>query len=119
MEEDEDLVFKTHYELGIVKRFDFSSKLQRMSVLVKNVNEPFFKVFCKGSPEKIRELCKPDTVPANFNEILSKYTTKGLRVLALSAKMLKMDFMQSQKIERSSVESNMIFLGLLGVQNKL
>ena len=119
MDEDEDIVFKTHYELGIVKRFDFSSKLQRMSVLVKNVNEPFFKVFCKGSPEKIRELCKPDTVPANFNEILSKYTTKGFRVLALSAKMLKMDYMQSQKIERSSVESNMIFLGLLVVQNKL
>ena len=45
---DEDEVMKTHYEIGIVRRFDFSSKLQRMSVLVKNVNEPYFKIYSKG-----------------------------------------------------------------------
>lgn len=90
-----------------------------MSTLTKNVNEPYFKAFCKGSPEKIKEICKPDTIPANFNNILTKYTTKGLRVLALSSKLLKMDYIQSQKIERKDVESNMIFLGLLIVQNKL
>lgn len=116
---DEDLIFKTHYELGIIRRFDFSSKLQRMSVIVKNVNEPYFKVFCKGSPEKIKELCKPDTIPSNFNEVLSNYTTKGFRVLAISMKLLKMDYMQSQKIQREMAESNMVFLGLLVVQNKL
>jgi magnesium-transporting ATPase (P-type) len=117
--EDEDFIIRSHYELGIVRRFDFTSKLMRMSTLVKNVNEPYFKGFCKGSPEKIKELCKQDTVPPNFNEILSKYTTKGYRVLALSVKLLKMDYLQSQKIERNIVESNMIFLGLLIVQNKL
>jgi len=90
-----------------------------MSVIVKNPNELYFKGFCKGSPEKIKELCKPDTIPSNFNTVLSKYTMKGFRVLALSAKMIKMEYMQSQKIERSVIESNMIFLGLLIVQNKL
>jgi magnesium-transporting ATPase (P-type) len=45
---DEDLVLKSHYEIGIVRRFEFSSKLMRMSVLVKNVNEPYFKVYTKG-----------------------------------------------------------------------
>ena len=119
MDSDEDFLFKTHYELGIIRRFDFSSKLQRMSVIVKNVNEPYFKVFCKGSPEKIKELCKPETIPGNFNEVLSKYTTKGFRVLAISMKLLKMDYIQSQKIDRDLAESNMVFLGLLVVQNKL
>ena len=90
-----------------------------MSTITKNVNEPYFKAFCKGSPERIKDLCKPDTIPANFNNILTKYTTKGYRVLAFSAKLLKMDYIQSQKIERKDVESNMIFLGLLIVQNKL
>jgi cation-transporting ATPase 13A2 len=117
--EDEDLVLKTHYEIGIVKRFDFSSKLQRMSVLTKNVNESNFKAFCKGSPEKIKELCRPETIPTNFNEILSSYTSKGLRVLAVSTKMIKMDFVQSQNIHREFVESNMIFIGFLIVQNRL
>lgn len=45
---DEDLVIKSHYEVGIVRRFEFTSKLMRMSVLVKNVNEPYFKVYTKG-----------------------------------------------------------------------
>jgi predicted P-type ATPase len=115
----EENIFKTHYEVGIVKHFDFSSKLQRMSVLTKNVNETYFKAFAKGSPEKIRDLCKPETVPPNFNDILTSYTSKGLRVLALATKMIKMDYMKSQKINRETVESNMILLGLLIVQNKL
>jgi cation-transporting ATPase 13A2 len=44
---------------------------------------------------------------------------KGLRVLGLSMKMVKMDYMNSQSIERDKLESNMIFLGLLIVQNKV
>lgn len=34
---------KTRYEIAIVKRFDFSSKLQRMTVIGKNLNENFLK----------------------------------------------------------------------------
>ena len=45
---DEEDAMKKHYEIGIVRRFEFSSKLQRMSVLVKNMNEPFSKVYSKG-----------------------------------------------------------------------
>ena len=33
-----DRVMEDHYELGIVRRFDFVPKLQRMSVITKNVN---------------------------------------------------------------------------------
>ena len=52
-----------HYELCIVRRFDFFPKLQRMSVITKNVNENYYKAFCKGSPEKLRELYLPETIP--------------------------------------------------------
>ena len=110
---------KSRYEIAIVKRFDFSSKLQRMTVIGKNLNENFFKVFCKGSPEKIKELCNPTTIPENFDEILNNYTTKGYRVLGMAGKSLIMNFKQSQTIIREVVERNMLFLGLLIVQNKL
>ena len=110
---------KDRYELGIVKRFDFSSKLQRMSTISKNINEDHFKIFCKGSPEKLRDLCKPETIPLNFDQVLNSYTTKGYRVLAMAAKGLRMEFQQSQTIAREDVEKNMIFLGLLIVKNKL
>ena len=110
---------KNRYEIAIAKRFDFSSKLQRMTVIGKNINEDFFKVFCKGSPEKIKELCEPSTIPESFDETLNNYTTRGYRVLGMAAKSLKMSFKQSQEIRRDIVEKNMIFLGLLIVQNKL
>jgi len=60
--------------IGIIRRFEFSSKLQRMSVVVKNLQESGFKAHIKGSPEKIRELCTPESVPDNFHHILEKYT---------------------------------------------
>ena len=110
---------KERYEIGIVKRFDFSSKLQRMTTISKNINEDYFKAFCKGSPEKLRDLCKPETIPLNFDTILNSYTIKGYRVLAMAAKGLLMDFQQSQSISREDVEKNMIFLGFLIVKNKL
>ena len=114
-----DSKYKNRYEIAIVKRFDFSSKLQRMTVVCKNLNEKFFKVFCKGSPEKIRELCEPSTIPESFNDILNNYTTRGYRVLGMAGKSLTMNFQQSQTITREAVEKNMLFLGLLIVQNKL
>ena len=39
-----DKVMEEHYELGIVRRFDFVPKLQRMSVITKNVNENYYKI---------------------------------------------------------------------------
>ena len=54
-----------------MRRFDFVPKLQRMSVITKNVNEEYYKIFCKGSPEKLKELCIPETIPADFNDVIS------------------------------------------------
>ena len=110
---------KSRYEIGIVKRFDFSSKLQRMTIIGKNLNENHFKAFCKGSPEKIRGLCNPSTIPDSFDETLNSYTIKGYRVLGMAAKSINMNFQQSQTVTREFVENNMVFLGLLIVQNKL
>ena len=110
---------QSRYEIAIVKRFDFSSKLQRMTIIGKNLNENFFKAYCKGSPEKIRELSDPSTLPLNFDEILNSYTTKGFRVLGMAAKSINMTLEETQIIPREEVEKNMIFLGLLIVQNKL
>jgi magnesium-transporting ATPase (P-type) len=63
-----------NYQIALVRRFDFSSKLQRMSVITKNFLDNSFRTFVKGSPERIRELCNPSTVPTNFDEVLQIYT---------------------------------------------
>ena len=110
---------RSRYEIAIVKKFDFSSKLQRMTVIGKNLNENFFKVFCKGSPEKIRDLCDISTIPGNFDEILNSYTTRGYRVLGISGKGILLNFDQIQNVNQESVEKNMIFLGFVIFQNKI
>ena len=109
----------SHYELAIVRRFDFSSKLQRMSTLVKNLSQPNFTCYVKGSPEKIKELCQPKTIPADFNEQLNQYTSRGFRVLAMGSKVIQMDYDKALEVNRTFCEKDLVFLGLLIVQNKL
>ena len=90
-----------------------------MTVICKNINENYFKVFCKGSPETIINLCDKNTVPQNFHEILNQYTTKGYRVIGLAAKSLNINFEQSQLLPKNQAEKNLIFLGLIIFENKL
>lgn len=45
-----------------------------MSVIVKNLQEEDqFHLHVKGSPEKLRELCKQDTIPEDFHKSLNFY----------------------------------------------
>lgn len=46
-----------------------------MSVIVKILADNSFRVYCKGSPERIRELCFEESLPANFDEVLEIYTS--------------------------------------------
>ena len=117
--EEIDNIMMHHYELGIIRRFDFESKLQRMSSVVKSLTGTSFMCYCKGSPEKISELCQENTIPENFNEVLNRYTSQGFRVLALSCKVMQMTYDQAIEIPRNLAEKDLIFLGLLIVQNQL
>lgn len=44
--------------------------------------------FVKGAPEKIKELCLPNTVPSNYDSTNEEYTMNGYRVIALATKVL-------------------------------
>ena len=66
-----------------------------MSVIIKNLYDSTFKSFVKGSPEKIRELCRAESIPRNFEEILMIYTECGFRVLAIASKALNINFIKS------------------------
>jgi cation-transporting ATPase 13A2 len=108
------------YMLSIVRRFDFDSKLARMSVVVKNKKDGNYKIYTKGAPENIRRLCVPDSIPSTFHDILKMYTEKGLRVLALAYNELDdYDYIQIAKAKREVVESKLKFLGLIMFTNEL
>lgn len=109
--------FDLKNKLGIVKQFPFSSALQRMGVIVKSSNRSSFDFFSKGSPEMIASQCETSTLPVNFNSVLNEYSSKGYRIIALACKTLFNS--NINEIERSELETNMRFLGLVVMENKL
>ncbi|NXP64436.1 AT132 ATPase, partial [Chloropsis cyanopogon] len=107
--------------VGILRRFPFSSSLQRMSVLVTLPGEASAHAYVKGAPEMVASLCRKETVPPDFSQTLRHYTTDGFRVLALACKALGTvaTFEEALQLPRDSVESGLSLLGLLVMKNVL
>ncbi|XP_070701334.1 polyamine-transporting ATPase 13A3-like [Pempheris klunzingeri] len=111
----------TSCEIGIVRQFPFSSALQRMSVVVRRLGEKHMDAYLKGAPEVVASLCKQHTVPQSFTETLETYTRQGFRVIALAHQQLesKLSWHKVQSLSRDLIETNMEFLGLIIMQNKI
>ncbi|NXI48956.1 AT132 ATPase, partial [Chloroceryle aenea] len=120
-EEEQPRDRKHQSPVGILRRFPFSSSLQRMSVLVKLPSEASTHVYVKGAPEMVASLCTKETVPVDFSQMLRHYTTDGFRVLGLACKPLSTvtTFEEALQLPRDSVESSLTFLGFLVMKNVL
>ncbi|KAM8953102.1 putative cation-transporting ATPase 13A4 [Pelodytes ibericus] len=106
--------------IALVHQFPFSSSLQRMSVIVQIIGEDELMVFLKGAPEMVVQFCRPETVPHSFQKELQYYTLQGFRVIALAYKVLATgNHRNARSMEREEVESDLLFLGLLIMENKL
>ncbi|XP_059164770.1 polyamine-transporting ATPase 13A3-like isoform X2 [Physella acuta] len=108
-------------DVGIVRQFPFSSSLQRMSVITRTLGASNFDLYVKGSPEMISSLSKPETIPFDFHQVLLSYTQHGYRVIALAWKQLptKLNYVKVQRVSREQLENELIFLGLLIMENRL
>ncbi|XP_071500491.1 polyamine-transporting ATPase 13A3-like [Diadema antillarum] len=109
------------YEIGVVRQFPFSSSLQRMCVITRTLGKRHMDVYVKGAPEMVASLSDPTTIPTDFQEALQQYTQQGFRVLAVAWKPLdpKLSWHHAQKIQRTELEKQLQFLGLLIMQNAL
>nr|CAB3224445.1 probable cation-transporting ATPase 13A3 [Phallusia mammillata] len=107
--------------IGITRQFPFSSSLQRASVIVKPMSSGprDMVVYVKGAPETVAQMCLPTSLPSDFQKVLTKYTKQGFRMIAMATKKLTITWPKAQKIERTVVESELTFLGLMALQNKL
>uniref|UniRef100_A0A8C5WDN4 Cation-transporting ATPase n=1 Tax=Leptobrachium leishanense TaxID=445787 RepID=A0A8C5WDN4_9ANUR len=104
----------------VLQQFPFSSGLQRMSVITQVLNGDEYAVYMKGAPEMVASFCEQDTVPSNFSEELERYTKQGFRVIGLAYKILDLkDNLNVTAIKRDEAESNLCFLGLLVLENRL
>ncbi|XP_028179120.1 probable cation-transporting ATPase 13A3 [Ostrinia furnacalis] len=109
------------YEIGLLRRFHFSSSQQSMGVIARVLGQPQMVYFVKGAPEKVASMCKPESLPENFSSVLNEYTSNGFRVIGLAHKKLdrKMKWVDAQRIKREALECEMSFLGFLVMQNSL
>lgn len=115
-EEEEENIIKEHYELGIIRNFGCDENSYKKTVIVKDINDNYFKIFSKGNPNVILNLCKNESIPKNIYEVINQFKNQGKVIIALSGKIIKMNYLQSQIIERSKCENNMIFLGLIIIE---
>jgi cation-transporting ATPase 13A2 len=108
------------YNLGILHIYHFTSKLKRMAVVVKNMQHNSCHFYLKGATEMVKGLCKPDSLPSNIDSVISHYTRLGYRVMACAAKSLNsIDYDELRASRLEDVESDLSFLGLIILQNKL
>ena len=109
-------------ELGVIRTFEFVSALRRMSVVVKRLKSTSMEVYVKGAPEVMAEICDKDsckpftltllfarshdaptlrTVPQDYDDLLSYYTKRGYRVIAMAGKSIEgLSWLKAQKLKR-------------------
>ncbi|KAH7925940.1 hypothetical protein BV22DRAFT_1112020 [Leucogyrophana mollusca] len=107
-------------ELGVIRTFEFVSNLRRMSVVVKRLKSSSMEIYVKGAPEVMGEICEKDSFPQDYDDLLSYYTRRGYRVIAIAGKSIEgLSWLKAQKMKREQAESGLRFLGLIIFENKL
>lgn len=109
-------VGKETFGYKIFKEYEFIAALRRMSVVVEKDSLKY--VFTKGAPEVMLDICDPTTIPANFEELLHKYTHGGYRVIACAYKELNKK-VNIKSLERGEAENDLSFAGFIVFENKL
>mmetsp|Transcript_24587 Transcript_24587/g.24294 ORF Transcript_24587/g.24294 Transcript_24587/m.24294 type:complete len:401 (-) Transcript_24587:1005-2207(-) len=102
-------VKKNHVEIKIKNLFYFSPITKRMGVIIEN--QEGIGLHLKGAPEVIIPLCKE--YPENLENLIKFYSSQSYRILACAYKPL------SDYNPNENYESDMIFLGLILLQNEI
>lgn len=63
-----------------------------MSVITRILGQKSLIVYTKGAPEIIAGMCVQESIPPHFQQMLSVYTERGYRVIALATKVLNANF---------------------------
>ncbi|KII92069.1 hypothetical protein PLICRDRAFT_103455 [Plicaturopsis crispa FD-325 SS-3] len=128
-------------ELGVIRTFEFVSSLRRMSVVVKRLKSTSMEVYVKGAPEVMADICDRDSFPQDYDDLLSYYTKRGYRVIAIAGKSIEgLSWLKAQRMkrrvhfvftslranrrmdflnDREQAESGLRFMGLIIFENKL
>lgn len=97
-------------DVQILTRHHFSSKLQRMSCVLKASGKKY--AVAKGSPEAIGKLLT--TKPVGYDEKADYLSKQGYRVIGLAYKTLASEVVAQKAVEtRASCETDLTFAGFI------
>ena len=99
----------------ILRRFGFSSKLKRMSVISREAGSEHAWVLTKGAPETVKQFLRPDSIPHDYDDVSMHHMALGQRVLAIAYRKItsKETEKQIEQLNREEIESDLIFAGFL------
>ncbi|KAB8299898.1 hypothetical protein EYC80_000142 [Monilinia laxa] len=118
--DDQNNANKSPFELGVLKSFEFVSQLRRASVIARNFGSQGCDIYVKGAPECMKEICKAESFPSDYQDLLAYYTHRGFRVIACATKHIKkLNWVKMQKMSREDTESELSFIGFIIFENKL
>ena len=105
------------YRLRIYKKFIFNGNYNSASI-VYNLLTKELRFMIKGYPENIINKCDKNTLPKNFEKIISLHRKNGLIILVCATKKLEME-LYNDKDELDNYMENLTFLGILTLENKI
>ena len=111
---------ETTERAAVLRRFAFTSEALRSSVVVAFERVIGIYVYVKGAPEVLVGLCNAATLPPNVMQEVSHHTRNGRRVLACAYRTCgAAGATWALEADRGDVESNLMWAGLLVMENTL
>ena len=105
------------YKLRIFKRFIKNGSLNS-SAIVYNFISKELKFMTKGIPEDILDKCEKNSIPDNFDNVISTYRRRGFILVICAYKNISLDnYKDSNTIDEYM--NNLTFCGFLSLKNKL
>jgi predicted P-type ATPase len=104
-------------EYVVLKQFEFDCRRATQSVIVKGPNGDKL-VIVKGSPEVIKGLCIPTTLPDSFDTTVQSSTKSGIYQIAMAVRPF--DFGKTvSEVHRDELEATLTFGAFINFQNLL
>jgi len=120
LDDNDEAGNKKPIELGVLREFEFVSHLRRACVIVRQFGAQEGNIYLKGAPEVMKDVCRPDSFPVDYEELLHYYTHRGFRVIGCATKAIpKLNWVKVQKMKRHEAESDLEFMGFIIFENKL
>ncbi|KAJ2383957.1 hypothetical protein GGI05_005153 [Coemansia sp. RSA 2603] len=107
------------HTLHVVRRFEFAHARASMCVALLDAATQQLHVFVKGSFERIRAVCRPESLPADYDHVCAALAREGCYVLAVAHKTVPASPAEICALSQDAVEEGCAFAGLLVFRNML